>query len=96
MGRITFFAFSETGEVMLGTDALTQIAADATYRLARLPEGHRQSRSHNSCKTGVTANILTIFPAFHFDDYGSLLPESGAFRLFWVALYCIALTHFHP
>ncbi|MBD2012908.1 hypothetical protein H6F96_02625 [Microcoleus sp. FACHB-53] len=55
---------------MLGTDALTQIAADATYRLARLPEGHRPRRSHNSCKTGVTANILTIFPAFHFDDYG--------------------------
>jgi hypothetical protein len=60
MGRIAFFAFSETGEVMLGTDALTQIAADATNRLARL---------QNSCKTEVTANMLTIFPPFHFHPW---------------------------
>jgi len=41
----------------LGTDAVKQIATDAIAPLAL---------QQNGCKTEVTANILTIFPSFHF------------------------------
>jgi hypothetical protein len=58
VGRITLFAFSGTGEVMLDTDAMKQIADSR--------RDHRLVLQLASNQTEVTANILTIFHPFHF------------------------------